>query len=58
MTSMEYERLGIQELSLRESQETEGGIHWLIAAAIGGIIYDIISSPGDCIKGFKDGYNS
>lgn len=58
MKNSDFEIQGLKAMNPQELMETEGGIHWLLAAALGGLIYDIISCPSDCVNGFKDGYNS
>jgi len=52
-----FENYGIVSLDNKEMKETDGG-GFLLGVLVGGLIYDIISNPSDCIDGFKDGFNS
>ncbi|MES2477720.1 MAG: hypothetical protein V4561_01435 [Bacteroidota bacterium] len=53
---MELNKMGLQEMSLQETQETEGGI-WALLIAAAEIIYDVATSPNDVKKGINDGIN-
>jgi hypothetical protein len=47
------------DLSSKEGLNVNGGfIQFLAAAIVGGFIYDCISDPKTCIKGFADGFSS
>ena len=58
MKTLELEQFGVLEMNAKEMKETDGGIGFWVGLFLGGLIYDIISSPSDCADGFSDGFNS
>lgn len=48
----------VQELSSKELENVNGGLGFLAGALLSGLLYDILSTPGDWINGFSDGAKS
>jgi lactobin A/cerein 7B family class IIb bacteriocin len=53
---MNLQELGVQEMTVQEIKEIDGGIlPWIAGALLGGLLYDLVSEPGDYLDGFKEG---
>jgi hypothetical protein len=57
METLELDDLGLSELSLDESTETSGGLWWLPAALVVGLVVSAVNNFGDIRQGIVDGFN-
>ena len=56
--ALELKNMGLTHLTETESNETNGGVWWILPALVVGLIVSAVNNFGDIRHGLADGWNS
>ncbi len=55
--AIELKSMGLSQLTEKESKETNGGVWWIPAALLVGLVVSAVNNFGDIREGIVDGWN-